>query len=104
MIVDGDVYICGCSEDYTQNLPNSGNEVSVNETSCDRLRRIAIQVSSKLENINVDTKQACYLPQSQDGNPVIGRLYGLNNIYIATVKSFNLIFHIEILSTDNLGS
>ena len=78
--------MCGFAEEHSQNLPDSGNSVSIDENSCNRLRQIAVQVASTLEDSNVEIKQACYLPQSNDGNPLIGRLYGLNNVYIAAVK------------------
>ncbi|CAF2707206.1 unnamed protein product [Rotaria sp. Silwood2] len=80
---NGDIYVCGFSEHHTQNLPNSGNSVTINENNCERLRQIAVQVASTLENSNVEIKQACYLPQSNDGIPIIGRLHGLNNVYVA---------------------
>ena len=85
---DGDIYVCGFSEDYSQDLPDSGNSVSIDENGCNRLQQIAVQVASTLENSNVETRQACYLPQSNDGIPLIGRLHGLNNVYVAAVNEF----------------
>ena len=82
---DGDIYICGFSEECSQNLPDSGNAVTINESNCERLRQIVVEVASTLKDLPVETQQACYLPQSNDGHPLIGRLYGLNNVYIATV-------------------
>lgn len=67
-------------------MPDSGNSVSINEENCERLRQIAIQVASTLTNSNVDIKQACYLPQSNDGYPLIGKLHGLKNVYVAAVS------------------
>jgi glycine/D-amino acid oxidase-like deaminating enzyme len=78
--------VCGFSEQYTQHLLESGNEVNVDEHSCERLRQIASRVSSNLKDAAVETKQACYLPQSTDGLPLIGRLHGLENVYIAAVR------------------
>jgi glycine/D-amino acid oxidase-like deaminating enzyme len=89
--LDGDIYVCGFAEQHTQNLPDSGNSVSIDEKSCDRLRQIAVQVASTLQDANVEVKQACYLPQSNDGTPLIGRLYGLNNVYIAAVNK-NILY------------
>ncbi len=85
--LDGDIYVCGFSEQCSQNLPDSGNSVSIDESSCNRLHQIAVQVASTLKDSNVEIKQACYLPQSNDGSPLIGRLYGLNNVYIAAVNN-----------------
>lgn len=93
--LDGDIYVCGFSEDASQNLPESGNSVSIDENGCNRLRQIAVQVASTLKDANVETKQACYLPQSNDGSPLIGRLYGLNNVYIATVNNEIIFFSRE---------
>ncbi|CAF2117777.1 unnamed protein product [Rotaria magnacalcarata] len=84
---NGDIYACGFSEEHTQNLPDSGNSVSINESNCERLRQIVVQVASTLKDSNVEIKQACYLPQSSDGSPLIGRLHGLNNVYIAAGHS-----------------
>ena len=78
--------MCGFTELQAQDLPDSGNSVVIDERSCDRLRQIAVQVASTLQEANVDIKQACYLPQSADGNPLIGRLGGLNNVYVAAVS------------------
>lgn len=90
MFTDGDIYVCGFSEECSQNLPDSGNSVSIDENSCDRLRQIGIRVASTLQNADVEIRQACYLPQSNDNNPLIGRLYGLNNVFIATVREKDL--------------
>lgn len=60
--------------------------MTIHEANCERLREIAVQVSSTLKDANVEVRQACYLPQSSDGHPLIGRLHGLNNVYIATVR------------------
>ncbi|CAF3593367.1 unnamed protein product [Adineta steineri] len=84
---NGDIYVCGFAEQQSQNLVDSGNSVPIDEKSCDHLRQIAVQISSTLKDANVEIRQACYLPQSNDGNPLIGRLYGLNNVYIATGHS-----------------
>ncbi|UJR34003.1 hypothetical protein I4U23_021417 [Adineta vaga] len=84
---NGDIYVCGFAEKQSQDLPESGNSVTIDEKSCDRLRDIAIHMASTLKDANVEIKQACYLPQSKDGVPLIGRLYGLNNVYIATGHS-----------------
>lgn len=87
LFLDGDIYVCGFAEKETQELPDSGDAVSVDAKSCDRLRDIAVHVASTLKDANVEIKQACYLPQSNDGVPLIGRLHGLNNVYIATVTN-----------------
>ncbi|CAF3338730.1 unnamed protein product [Rotaria sp. Silwood1] len=84
---NGDIYVCGFSEQHTQNLSDSGNSVSIDENSCERLRQIAVHVASTLKDSNVEIKQACYLPQSNDGIPIIGRLHGLNNVYVAAGHS-----------------
>ena len=78
--------MCGFTELQGQDLPDSGNAVVIDERSCDRLRRIAVQVASTLQEASVEIKQACYLPQSDDGNPLIGRLDGLNNVFVAAVS------------------
>ncbi|CAF0763639.1 unnamed protein product [Adineta ricciae] len=84
---NGDIYVCGFGEKPSQELPDDANAVPINEKSCDRLRDIAVRVASTLKDANIETRQGCYLPQSNDGIPLIGRLYGLNNVYIATGHS-----------------
>lgn len=78
--------MCGFSEDFSQDLPDSGNSVSIDENGCNRLEQIAVQIASTLQNSKVETRQACYLPQSNDGIPLIGRIHGLNNVYVAAVN------------------
>lgn len=41
----------------------------------------------ELGQAEVLQQQACFLPTSSDGVPVIGRLPGLDNAYIATAHS-----------------
>ena len=74
-LIDGDIYVCGFSEKASQELSDSGNTVSIDQKSCDRLQNIAVHVASTLKDANVEVKQACYLPQSNDGVPLIGLLF-----------------------------
>lgn len=48
------------------------------------LRGVAASVSRQLGAADLLQQQACFLPCSDDGLPVIGRLPGLENAYVAT--------------------
>eukprot|EP01087_Luapelamoeba_hula_P009571 TRINITY_DN2480_c0_g1_i3.p1 TRINITY_DN2480_c0_g1~~TRINITY_DN2480_c0_g1_i3.p1 ORF type:complete len:409 (+),score=45.06 TRINITY_DN2480_c0_g1_i3:15-1241(+) len=90
---DGTVYVCGAS-DHSAKLPADPTEVKPKEGACDTLRKVARTVSSHLDTLKEDgiaakleAEQACFLPVSPDGNPIIGRIPGVTGAYIATGHS-----------------
>ncbi len=79
---DGEVYICGMADPAP--LPESPEEVSVDDGACDVLARAAGRVSTALAAAPIARRQACYRPVTDDGLPLIGRIPGLRGAYVAT--------------------
>jgi glycine/D-amino acid oxidase-like deaminating enzyme len=78
----GEVYICGMADPAA--LPDTPEAVTVNEAACDVLAGAGGRVSSSLASAQVTRRQACYRPVTDDGLPLIGRIPGLANAYVAT--------------------
>src|SRR5207249_3632038 len=79
---DGDVYVCGMADPTS--LPDSPDDVAVSAAACEALARAAGRVSTALAAARIDRRQACYRPVTDDGLPLIGRIPGLANAYVAT--------------------
>jgi glycine/D-amino acid oxidase-like deaminating enzyme len=79
---DGDVYVCGMAD--AAPLPDSPEAVEVNEAACAILARAAGRLSSALARTHIDRRQACYRPVTDDNLPLIGRVPGLADAYVAT--------------------
>ncbi len=82
---DGTVYMCGMSDQ--EPLPESAALVTANDKSCDTLFEISGHVSSALAHGSIAKKQACFLPISPDGLPLVGAIPGPSGAYIATGHS-----------------
>ncbi|KAL6220377.1 hypothetical protein ACLB2K_008133 [Fragaria x ananassa] len=80
----GEVYICGMSSEAE--VPDNPEEIVGNPESIETLKRVAINVSSHLREGEAEVKaeQACFLPCTDDGPPVIGELPGIKGCYVAT--------------------
>lgn len=84
----GEVYICGMSEDAE--VPDDPEEVVGREESIRMLHKVAETVSSRLgrgEGVKVEAEQACFLPCTEDGLPVIGEMPDVKGFYVATGHS-----------------
>lgn len=84
----GEVYICGMSKD--ENPPDDPATITGEPESIAMLHKIAGKVSSQLkkeEGAEVVAEQACYLPCTTDGLPVIGEIPGVKGCYVATGHS-----------------
>jgi glycine/D-amino acid oxidase-like deaminating enzyme len=79
---DGDVYVCGMADPAP--LPDSPEEVAVNDAACETLALAAGRVSTALAAARIDRRQACYRPVTDDGVPLIGRVPGVAGAYVAT--------------------
>jgi glycine/D-amino acid oxidase-like deaminating enzyme len=79
---DGNVYVCGMAD--AQPLPESAEDVTVDDAACDVLARAAGRVSTTLAAARVTRRQACYRPVTADGLPLIGRVPRLTGVYVAT--------------------
>ncbi|XP_030532144.2 putative oxidoreductase TDA3 [Rhodamnia argentea] len=80
----GEVYLCGMSS--REEVPDDPGEVAPNPESVKVLKRVARAVSTHLAEgqARVKAEQACFLPCTEDGVPVIGELPGLEGCYVAT--------------------
>ncbi len=82
---DGSVYICGLSG--TEDLPVDPNRVATDAASTDRLLAITKTFAPQLAQAEVIAAQACYRPVTTDGLPLLGRVEGLENVYVSTGHS-----------------
>ncbi|KAG2171356.1 hypothetical protein INT43_009017 [Umbelopsis isabellina] len=83
---DSTVYICGETDD--EPLPASADDIKVEESSISTLQQLAAVASpSHLDGAELLAKQACYLPSSRDGLPLIGEYPAVQGLYIATGHS-----------------
>jgi glycine/D-amino acid oxidase-like deaminating enzyme len=82
---DGSAYICGVSSETP--VPESADLVDVRPEAIATLRQVAAAVSGALAGAPVLREQACYLPTTGDGLPLIGRLPGVEGAFIATGHS-----------------
>ncbi|ERM99286.1 hypothetical protein AMTRI_Chr02g253920 [Amborella trichopoda] len=81
----GEVYVCGMSE--TTEVPDDPQQITPKEESVAMLHRVAATVSSHLRGAQVKEEQACFLPCSEDGHPIIGRVPNVGGVYVATAHS-----------------
>ncbi|KAG8100702.1 hypothetical protein GUJ93_ZPchr0013g36955 [Zizania palustris] len=84
----GEVYICGMTKD--EEVPDDPLMITGEPDSIAMLHKIAGKVSTHLkrdEGAEVVAEQACYLPCTNDGMPVIGEMPGVKGCYVATGHS-----------------
>ncbi|XP_076821918.1 uncharacterized protein LOC143468523 [Clavelina lepadiformis] len=79
---DGEVYICGMAENRKPSsaLPPPQSVVPT-EGSCQKIKEMSNSVSSFLKDGEVSCGQACYLPLTHDGLPLIGRVPGVRGLF-----------------------
>jgi glycine/D-amino acid oxidase-like deaminating enzyme len=83
--VDGTTYICGLSSRVP--LPADPAQVTPDPGACDELQRMASRFAPPLGAAEVLAKQACYRPIATDGLPLLGRVAGVTNAFVATAHS-----------------
>lgn len=83
---DGDAYITGFPDPPQLVTESPGNE-EVRGEVVDRLKRAMDAVSTELGGKDPHTKQACYLPTTQDGNPIIGAVPNVKGAFVASGHS-----------------
>ncbi|XP_058765692.1 putative oxidoreductase C1F5.03c [Vicia villosa] len=81
----GEVYVCGMSKE--EEVPDSPEEIKGDKESIEMLKRVAKTVSSHLGEEGVKVEQACFLPCTDDGVPIIGEITGVKGCYVATGHS-----------------
>ena len=82
---DGTTYVCAISSDTP--LPVDPANVAPDPGAIERLEGICRRLSPVLAKAKVLAAQACYRPVTQDGLPLLGRVAGLDNAYVATGHS-----------------
>lgn len=81
---DGEVYVCGMAENPvpSNQLPSCAENVQPTRNSCEKIKEMTNLVGDSLLQGQVTKSQSCYLPLTQDGLPLVGKLKDSNNIYI----------------------
>ena len=83
---DGTVYSCGYSD--SEPLPGDPKEVTFKPENCDKivsdLHRLCPTLCKGDPGQSIVARQACYLPWSIDGRPVIGPINGHPNAFVAS--------------------
>jgi glycine/D-amino acid oxidase-like deaminating enzyme len=82
---DGTTYVCAISSETP--MPVNPADVAPDAGAIERLEAICRRLSPILANAKILAAQACYRPVTQDGLPLIGRIAGLDNAYVATGHS-----------------
>ncbi|XP_057417412.1 putative oxidoreductase TDA3 [Lotus japonicus] len=80
-----EVYVCVVSAE--EEVPDDPDEIRSKPEWIGMLKRVAKTVSSHLGEEGVKAEQACFLPCTDDGVPVIGELPGVRGCYVATGHS-----------------
>ena len=83
---DGEVYVCA-GDGGKHELPADPATVRPGDGDADRLHDIAALVSPTLAATSVSVSQACFLPYSPHGVPMIGPVAGADGLYAATGHS-----------------
>ena len=81
----GTVYICG--EGDEEPLPSDPAQILPNLKACERLHEVVGSMSKVINESPVLRNQACFLPCSPDGIPVIGPVTPYANLYIGAGHS-----------------
>lgn len=86
--LDHTVYMCG-AQDNTVPLPASADLVQVDPAAISQLKHLAPQLSKHLDpgNEYMAAEQACYLPISNDGTPLVGKYPHCNHLYVSAGHS-----------------
>lgn len=79
---DGEVYLCGLSDDRP--FPAAPSEVLTNPQATATLQRIAATLASSLTGARVLGENACYRPVCADGLPLMGPVDSVDGAFVAT--------------------
>jgi len=82
---DGTVWACAISS--TARLPLDPANVAADEGAHARLEALCRSLAPALADAPIVTRQACFRPVTEDGLPLIGRLPGVDGVYVATGHS-----------------
>jgi glycine/D-amino acid oxidase-like deaminating enzyme len=79
---DGEVYLCGLSDD--QPLPEDPAGIELSPTATATLRGAAGALASSLEDAPLLSENACYRPVCADALPLMGAVPGVAGAFVAT--------------------
>ena len=80
---DHSVYVCGVSSEEIP--PELADDIKPQEEAIAKLKEVALAVNVELGRGEILKQQACFLPCSRDGLPLIGALPGgVAGAYVAT--------------------
>ena len=82
---DGTVWACAISS--TARLPPDPADVAADAGAHARLEALCRSLSPALAEAPIVARQACFRPVVEDGLPLIGRVPGVENAYVATGHS-----------------
>jgi glycine/D-amino acid oxidase-like deaminating enzyme len=82
---DGTTYVCGLSSEAP--LPADPAEVRSDAGAQARLKAMIRAFAPALAEAEIMAAQACYRPVTRDGLPLIGRVPGVEGLYVATGHS-----------------
>lgn len=82
---DGTTYVSAISSDTP--LPADPAEIAPEAAAIRRLLAICRRISPVLAESRLISRQACYRPVTGDGLPLIGRVSGVDGVYVATGHS-----------------
>jgi glycine/D-amino acid oxidase-like deaminating enzyme len=82
---DGTTYVCGLSSEAP--LPPDPAEVTTDAGAQVRLKAMIRTFAPALAEAEIMAAQACYRPVTRDGLPLIGRVAGVEGLYVATGHS-----------------
>ena len=82
---DGTTYVCAISSESP--LPVDPAAMRLDAGALERLERMCSAMSPVLDSSKILARQACYRPVTRDGLPLIGRLPGVEEAYVATGHS-----------------
>ncbi|WWC61016.1 uncharacterized protein I303_103594 [Kwoniella dejecticola CBS 10117] len=82
---DGTTYICGAGDD--EPLPPTAAKVSPSQSAIKKLHKQAEALSSVFtpeEKVEVVAEQACYLPIADRGRPLVGKVRGVEGVFVGS--------------------
>jgi glycine/D-amino acid oxidase-like deaminating enzyme len=82
---DGTTYVCAISSESP--VPLDPAAVVPDDGAIERLETMCARLSPVLARTPILARQACFRPVTRDGLPLIGRVPGLANAYVATGHS-----------------
>lgn len=82
---DGTVWACAISS--TASLPRDPADVAADDGAHARLEALCRSLAPALADAPIVARQACFRPVTEDGLPLIGRVPGMESVYVATGHS-----------------